>query len=233
MFSFEEKLDPCKRRDLCLLLLGAITLISYADQMQESTDEQLMQNYANGDAACFDLLYARHKGALYRYIKRQINDAATANDLYQGVWEKIIKARRKYKTTTPFKAWMFRIAQNHLIDHYRRQKPVDSMDEQELDAQHLNTAQLNAGGPNEMNATYGHPGESQTGPTQALIDEQQQYNLLQQIAALPEEQRSTLLLKLEAGLKMEQIAEVTGVTRETVKSRLRYAVNKLKRNLLE
>lgn len=91
--------------------------------MAESTDEQLMQNYANGDAACFDLLYARHKGALYRYIKRQINDAATANDLYQGVWEKIIKARRKYKATTPFKAWMFRIAHNHLVDHYRRQKP--------------------------------------------------------------------------------------------------------------
>ncbi len=136
-FPLSAKGDPCKRRDFCLLLLGAIALISYADAIAESTDEQLMQNYANGDAACFDLLYARHKGALYRYIKRQINDAATANDLYQGVWEKIIKARRKYKATTPFKAWMFRIAHNHLVDHYRRQKPLDSMDEQQIDALHL------------------------------------------------------------------------------------------------
>jgi RNA polymerase sigma-70 factor (ECF subfamily) len=191
--------------------------------MQESTDEQLMQNYAKGDAGCFDVLYSRHKGALYRYIKRQINDAATANDLYQGVWEKIIKARRKYKVTTPFKAWMFRIAHNHLVDYYRSQKPVDSMNEQQLDAE-----QLNAG-----HSAHGNPGHSQPEPSQALIDEQQQHSLMLQIAALPEDQRSTLLLKLESGLKMEQIASVTGVNRETVKSRLRYAVNKLKRNLLE
>lgn len=228
MFSFSAKSDPCKRRDFCLLLLGAITLIRYADAMAESSDEQLMQNYANGDAACFDVLYSRHKGALYRYIKRQINDAATANDLYQGVWEKIIKARRKYKVTTPFNAWMFRIAHNHLVDHYRSQKPVHSMDEQQLDALHLNEQHR---GARQTAYEYASGGEAE--PDQALIDAQQQYNFLQQIAALPQDQRNTLLLKLESGLKMEQIAAVTGVNRETVKSRLRYAVDKLKRNLLE
>lgn len=66
-----------------------------------------------------------------------------------------------------------------------------------------------------------------------LLDEQQREKLLAEIGLLPEEQRSTLLLKLETGLKMEQIATVTSVNRETVKSRLRYAVNRLKRNLLE
>lgn len=209
-------------------MLGATALISYAHAMGESSDEQLMQNYANGDAACFDLLYSRHKGALYRYIKRQINDPATANDLYQGVWEKIIKARRKYKSTSPFKAWMFRIAHNHLVDYYRRQKPVDSMDEPQIDALHHNEQHGHAG-----QAAYGHISGGQSEPSQTLIDEQQQHRLLQQIAALPEDQRSTLLLKLESGLKMEEIALVTGVNRETVKSRLRYAVIKLKRNLLE
>lgn len=210
------------------MLLGAIALISYADAMSERTDEQLMHKYANGDAGCFDLLYSRHKGSLYRYIKRQINDAATANDLYQGVWEKIIKARRKYKTSTPFKAWMFRIAHNHIIDHYRRQKPVEAMDETQLDSANLSERQHNP-----QPSAYGHVSDNPPEPSQALIEEQQQRHLLQQIAALPEDQRSTLLLKLESGLKMEQIAALTGVNRETVKSRLRYAVNKLKRNLLE
>lgn len=167
-----------------------------------------MQQYASGDAPSFELLYARHKNALYRYFRRQINDESTANDLYQGAWEKIIKARRKYKSTTPFIAWMFRIAHNHLVDHYRRHKPAELLDDQQLSSQ-------------------------QPEPVEFLIDQQQRGRLLAEIALLPEEQRSTLLLKIDAGLKMEQIATVTGTNRETVKSRLRYAVNRLKRNLPE
>ena len=195
------------------LPLGSMQQISYAAFMPEKSDEQLMQQYARGDAHSFELLYARHKGALYRYFRRQINDESTANDLYQGVWEKIIKARRKYKNTTPFAAWMFRIAHNHLVDHYRRHKPVEALD--------------------DLQQNHKQPNDKQPGPADFLIDRQQRGRLLSEIALLPEEQRSTLLLKIEAGLKMEQIAAVTGVNRETVKSRLRYAVNRLKRNLLE
>jgi RNA polymerase sigma-70 factor, ECF subfamily len=189
-------------------MLGLLSRIGYAACMRETTDEQLMQQYAKGNAQAFDQLYARHRGALYRYFKRQVSDAATANDLYQGVWEKIIRARQKYRSSSPFTAWMFRIAHNHLVDHYRRVKPVthtamDSLTDQRPE------------------------------PTQNAIDWQQWELLQENIAALPPEQRNTLLLKLETGLKMEEIATVTGASRETVKSRLRYAVNKLKRSLVE
>lgn len=176
--------------------------------MREKTDEQLMQQYAKGNAQAFDQLYARHRGALYRYFRRQVNDEATANDLYQGVWEKIISARKKYRSSAPFTAWMFRIAHNHLIDHYRRSKPV---------------------GQTEMDSLP----DLQAEPTEQAIDGQQRVKLQNGIAALPPEQRNTLLLKLETGLKMEEIASVTGASRETVKSRLRYAVDKLKRSLAE
>ncbi len=176
--------------------------------MRETTDEQLMQQYAQGNARAFDQLYARHRGGLYRYFRRQVRDEATANDLYQGVWEKIIRARRKYRASSPFTAWMFRIAHNHLVDHYRREKPL------------TNT---------EMDSLTDQRPE----PTQHVIDGQHREHLQEDIAALPAEQRDTLLLKLETGLKMEEIANVTGVSRETVKSRLRYAVNKLKRSLVE
>jgi len=189
-------------------VLGVITGIGYAALMRETTDEQLMQQYANGDAKSFDQLYSRHRGALYRYFLRQIKDTATANDLYQGVWEKIIRARLKYKKTTPFTAWMYRIAHNHLVDYYRRQKPQA----------HVETDDLT---------------DSRPLPPQQLIAERQSNEMYSLISDLPEEQRNTLLLKLEAGLKMEEIAAVTGVSRETVKSRLRYAVNKLKRSLVE
>ncbi|MBT8063618.1 MAG: RNA polymerase subunit sigma, partial [Gammaproteobacteria bacterium] len=61
--------------------------------MRERSDEALMEAYAHGDAAAFERLYRRHRGPLYRYIIRYVGDAAIANDLYQGCWEKIILAR--------------------------------------------------------------------------------------------------------------------------------------------
>lgn len=176
--------------------------------MRDISDEQLMQQYAKGDAKAFDQLYARHRAPLYRYFVRQIKNPATANDLYQGAWEKIIKARDKYRPTSPFTAWMYRIAHNHLVDHYRRSQDTEPVETEVL-------------------------ADDRPDPAQGLIDGEQNEQLRAGIIALPEEQRSTLLLKLETGLKMEEIAEVTGVSRETVKSRLRYAVNKLKRSLVE
>ena len=196
------------QRTCSLITLGAMALISYAAFMQEKTDEKLMQQYAKGNAKAFDELYTRHRAPLYRYFNRQVNDAATANDLYQGAWEKIIKARGKYRPTSPFTAWMYRIAHNHLVDHYRRSQPADSVETETLS-------------------------DKQPGPAQDVIDGEQNRQLRAGIINLPEEQRNTLLLKLETGLKMEEIARVTGVSRETVKSRLRYAVNKLKRSLVE
>ena len=189
-------------------LLGALFQISYAAVMQEMSDEKLMQRYAKGDAKAFDQLYARHRAPLYRYFIRQVNDPATANDLYQGAWEKIIKARNKYHPASPFKVWMYRVAHNHLIDHYRRIRPTDPVEPDTLS-------------------------DRQSDVTEAVIESEQKEMLRAGIGALPPEQRDTLLLQLESGLKMKEIAEVTGVGRETVKSRLRYAVNYLKRSLVE
>ena len=189
-------------------ILGAFFQIGYAAFMQGMTDEKLMQRYAKGDAKAFDQLYARHRAPLYRYFIRQVNNPATANDLYQGAWEKIIKAREKYRPVAPFKMWMYRIAHNHLVDHYRRTRPEDSVEPDTLS-------------------------DTQADPSQGVIDGEQSELLRTGISALPTEQRNTLLLQLETGLKIEEIARVTGVGRETVKSRLRYAVNYLKRSLVE
>ena len=188
--------------------LGDLIRIGYAAIMREITDEKLMRQYAKGDAKAFDQLYARHRAALYRYFIRQVNNPATANDLYQGAWEKIIKARDSFRPKAPFKVWMYRIAHNHLVDHYRRLRPEDSVE------------------PDDLSDTRGDPSKS-------AIESEQNELLRAGIIALPVEQRDALLLKLETGLKMEEIATLTGVGRETVKSRLRYAVNYLKRSLVE
>ena len=147
-------------------LLGAFFQISYAAVMQEMSDEKLMQRYAKGDAKAFDQLYARHRAPLYRYFIRQVNDPATANDLYQGAWEKIIKARNKYRPASPFKVWMYRVAHNHLIDHYRRIRPIDSVEPDTLT-------------------------DRQSEVSEAVIEGEQKEMLRAGISALPREQRNT------------------------------------------
>jgi RNA polymerase sigma factor (sigma-70 family) len=171
--------------------------------MRESSDETLMQAYANGDMAAFEQLYIRHRGPLYRYVLRQVGDAATANDLYQGSWEKLIKARSAYRPTAPFKAWLYRIAHNHVMDHFRRARPAADVSADTLAADN-------------------------PGPEEQLLVESRQAGLATAIDGLPKEQKEALLLRLEAGLDLQTIADVTGVSRETAKSRLRYAVGRLK-----
>jgi RNA polymerase sigma-70 factor (ECF subfamily) len=174
--------------------------------MRERSDEALMAAYADGDMNAFEQLYQRHRGPLYRYIRRQVGDAPTANDLYQGCWEKIIRARVAYRATAPFQAWMYRIAHNHIIDQFRRRRP---------------TAEVS---PDALQA-------DDPGPDQVLAGAQAAARLAAAVRALPTEQRQAVLLRLEAGLGLPAIAAAAGVNQETAKSRLRYAVAKLKRAL--
>jgi RNA polymerase sigma-70 factor (ECF subfamily) len=171
--------------------------------MRHLSDEQLMHRYAADDLPAFEVLYERYRGPLYRYLARQVREEALANDLYQGVWEKIIGARKTYRPSAPFKAWAFRIAHNHLVDHYRQQRPATSL---------------------EQAGFIGVPGEQEE-----LAEQQQRKAALETaLAALPEEQRLTIMLRLEGGFDLDQIAKLTDVGRETAKSRLRYATAKLK-----
>jgi RNA polymerase sigma factor (sigma-70 family) len=176
--------------------------------MRERSDEELMKAFAAGNMEAFEHLYDRHRGPLYRYILRLAGEAATANDLYQGSWEKIIKARGNYKATAPFRAWMYRIAHNHVMDFFRRRRPVSDLPPEVTEA-------------------------NEPGPDKLLQDEYRKRELREAIEQLPDEQKDVLLLKLEAGLDLQTIADVTGVNRETAKSRLRYAVGKLKHTLRE
>ena len=171
--------------------------------MRDRTDEQLMKTYAGGSMEAFEVLYERHRGSLYRYILRLVSNPVSANDLYQGCWEKIIKARRRYNDSVPFKAWMYRIAYNHVMDHFRRERPTADTQVEEI---------------------FDH----QAGPEEQFSTEDRKHKLVMAINDLPTEQKDTLLLKLETGLNLQTIAEVTGVNQETAKSRLRYAVKKLK-----
>ncbi len=174
--------------------------------MRDANDAQLMLQYAAGEISAFEELYQRYRGPLYRYFQRQVRNPATVNDLYQGCWEKLIGARQRYTASAPFPAWLFRIAHNHLVDYYRATRTTEQLEPGRLQA----------------------PG---CGPGEVLEKHQRDGRFISALKELPADQKDALLLKVETGLGLEEIAKITGVNRETVKSRLRYATAKLKRVL--
>ena len=177
------------------------------------SDEDLMLGYRNGDAAAFEVLYIRHKGALYRYLLRQCRIAAVAEELLQDVWLNLVRARERYEVRAKFTTYLFRLAHNRLIDYYRRQSTG-------LPASYTDEALLE-----EV------PDVAQPAAETKLDLKRQAARLKEHIAGLPEAQREAFLLREETGLSVEQIAEVTDVNPETAKSRLRYAVARLRRAL--
>ena len=180
-------------------------------------DAELMLRYASGDVGAFERLYARHKGPLYRYLLRQVPDPAIASDLFQEVWSRIVAARNRYEVRAKFATFLFKVAHHCTIDHYRRQRALPG--EESFDVQ------------SSIETEPASPDHEQ--PDRIAERGEQQSALLAAIAALPVEQREAFLLREEAGLDVEEIARVTGVGVETAKSRVRYAIRKLRQALAE
>src|SRR6476619_6802340 len=94
------------------------------------TDEQLMLAYAGGDAAAFEALYSRHKGPLFRFVLRSVKAHAQAEELFQEIWMRAIEARERYRPEAKFTTWLYTIAHNRLVDHWRtRGLAMVSLDE--------------------------------------------------------------------------------------------------------
>jgi RNA polymerase sigma-70 factor (ECF subfamily) len=183
----------------------------------DSSDEELMLLYRDGDAGAFDVLYARHKGGVYRYLLRQCREAAIAEELFQDVWMNLVRARAGYEVRAKFTTYLYRLAHNRLIDHYRKSAPAAlvSFDEDEGEAL------------TELPDGRERPAED------ALAARRQAARLLELIGLLPEAQREAFLMQQEGDMSVEEIAQATGVTRETAKSRLRYAMSKLREGMDE
>jgi RNA polymerase sigma-70 factor (ECF subfamily) len=182
---------------------------------EAARDEDLMLAYRDGNANAFDQLYRRHKGPLYRYLLRQCRDAASAEELFQDVWLNLVRARASYTVSARFSTYLYRLAHNRLIDHYRRRVPAALVSFDDEDA----APEVPAGREAEPQVAY----EAKA----------QAARVLELLEALPAAQREAFVLQHEAGLTLEEIAEATGAPRETVKSRLRYAMGKLREGLSE
>jgi RNA polymerase sigma-70 factor, ECF subfamily len=198
-------------RDAYRLRRFAVTFAPMGDQ---TTDEELMLAYAQGDARAFDALYQRQRGMLYRFIMRSVKDRASADELFQETWSRLIASRERYRVEAKFSTWMLQIAHNLIIDSFRRARPQAGAEETETVMRELDTP------------------ESER-PEQILSEFEQRRRLQLALETLPMEQRETFLLRIEGGLGLEEIATVTGAGHETVKSRLRYAFAKIREKFAE
>jgi RNA polymerase sigma-70 factor (ECF subfamily) len=180
----------------------------------QDDDGALMLRYAQGDARAFTRLYERHKGALFRYLLRQTRNQAATEDLFQEVWSRVIASRERYQSLAKFSTFLFAIAHNCFIDHCRRAGTAPTARADSLD---------DAG---EALADSEH-----RSPERQAESAQMASRLRAALERLPVEQREVFVLYEETGLSLEEIGELTGVGTETAKSRLRYALAKLRQSL--
>ncbi len=181
--------------------------------MEDASDEELMLSYQQGNATAFEVLYERHKGGVFRYLLAKCKQQAIAEELFQDVWMKLIAARDRYEVRAKFTTYLYQLAHNHFIDYYRRTR-TDVFLQKDHDEDVEQMASNDQKQPDDQ------------------LEIQQQIEMLSKLVDdLPDEQREAFMLREEAGLTVAEIAEVTGVNAEAAKSRLRYAVKKLRAGL--
>jgi RNA polymerase sigma-70 factor (ECF subfamily) len=187
---------------------------------QDMTDETLMQAYCQGDAPAFDALYLRHEGPLYRFVRRVLGSAmaAQADEVFQDCWLRIVNKRDSYSSDLgKWKTWAYTIAHHLALDRLRtsgRELSVDSEGTQS-GAERLEWLQASL--------DLSHHSAEDTAFWRAAGRQ-----LLQCLEALPAAQRAVFLLHHEDGATLEELAQALELGFETVKSRLRYALQKLR-----
>lgn len=182
------------------------------------TDDELLAAYVAGDMAAFEELYGRYERPVFGFILRSVSNRETAEDLLQELFTRVVQAAAGWRGEAKFSTWLFVMARNLCRDHARRMvhRRHASLD-----------AQANEGAPLV---------ERIAGPLSASDHEVDMKRANETIAtavdALPEEQREAFLLRFVSDLPFGEIAIMTNVSENTVKSRVRYALERLRNALL-
>ena len=189
----------------------------------KTTDEQLMLAFRGGDVRAFEALVARHRGPVYNFILRQLGHPARAEDVLQETWLKVVRGARDWEPRARFTTWVYTIARNLCVDTARQEsyRQADSLDAPVGGADGEGRAlgeQIPDAGQSPERGAYNHT-------VRPLLE--------RALRSLPDEQREVFLLREYSGITFKEIAEVTGVPENTVKSRMRYALEGLRRKLAE
>jgi RNA polymerase sigma-70 factor (ECF subfamily) len=184
-----------------------------------------MARYQRGDLGAFSGLVERHEKGLYNFILRQTRSPAAAEDLVQEVFLRIVEKAGSFKHEARFTTWAYTIARNLCVDHMRKTslRRHPSLDQEAPDSQGKGgtlgekVADLRPHGAGERTA----------------IANEIHIKVTAAVEGLPHEQREVFLLRQVANLPFQEIATITGATENTVKSRMRYALERLQEALTD
>ena len=185
---------------------------------QERTDEELLAAYQQGDVGAFEALLRRHRAPLFSFLNRMLGDREKAEDLAQETFLRIVKGAAAWTQRARFQTWLFTIARNLCVDQSRRDRfrKTDSLDETGPD-----------GEPSRMDGVAG----SEPDPARGTENARLRPLLQQALLSLPAEQREVFILREQSGVPFKEIAEILEVNENTVKSRMRYALEGLRKAL--
>jgi RNA polymerase sigma-70 factor (ECF subfamily) len=190
--------------------------------LTDQADEDLMVLYQSGEVRAFELLLGRHRKSVYNFILRFVGDKETAEDLLQETFMRVIKGADAYKRQAKFTTWLYTIARNLCVDQTRRRK-------------HRRHASLDA--PMDTSEESGSLmdviASNEMASDRKSVNKELFATMQRAIAGLSEEQREVFLMREFLDLPFKQIADVVGVPENTVKSRMRYALEKLRLELDE
>lgn len=191
--------------------------------VEELSDELLMQRYLDGQVAAFQVLCRRHGPRIYNFIVRQTGDRQVAEDLVQDVFLRVVHRAESFRGQARFSTWLYAIARNLVIDHARK-------------ARHRRTVALDAPlrkGEADGDTLLDHVPDGGPGPDRRATDGRFGRELTLALAALPDEQREVFVMREIDGLKFREIADIVGIPENTVKSRMRYALEGLRAHLAD
>lgn len=188
----------------------------------EDPDETLMLRYQGGDVGAFEILLSRHERPIYNFLLRSVGSAAVAEDLLQETFLRVIRSATSYKRQAKFTTWLYTIARNLCVDRSRRQK--------HRKAQSLDQPLRNDEGSATLLDVVP---DADAGTDRQAIGKELQRKLHAAIAGLSEDQREIFVLRQAQGLRFKEIAEILGIPENTAKSRMRYALEKLRLDLAD
>ncbi len=190
--------------------------------LETQSDEQLLELYIGGELTAMEVLLERHEKPLFNFVLRQIGDRARAEDLLQETFLRLVEHAGTFEGHARLRTWLFRIARNQCIDEgrkrvHRRHPSLDAAQSSDGEGATLYD-RIGAKGPSAERSTVA----KEVGVAMSLA-----------IEALPEDQREVFLLRQSKQLSFKEIGEITGVSENTVKSRMRYALERLQSALAE
>ncbi|MCB9603623.1 MAG: RNA polymerase sigma factor [Sandaracinus sp.] len=195
-----------------------------SDELDGLGDEALLERFRGGDAEAFETLLGRYERPLYNFVLRSVRDPEKAADLVQDVFLRVIQRSDQFQGQSKLSTWLYSIARNLCIDHGRR---MVFRRHRSLDA----PIGRDDGG---SSTTLGErvPASTPEADRDSIANELQG-RIAEAVEELPDDQREVFLMRQVQGLAFKDIAEIVGVSENTIKSRMRYALERLQAALEE